>query len=81
MSLQNELRRTKLTNLEYAVRRLRSEMNALAHTISINIDCSLAPPEHLPMETIDSQFDELKAKWSELNVALSEIERLKAELA
>ncbi len=80
MSGQNEMRRIKKTNLEFAAKRLRVEIERLAKVICINLDCSLHRPEDLPIEEADSQFDELKQKWGELAVALEEISRLEAEL-
>lgn len=80
MSGQNEMRRMRKTNLEYAAKRLRMEIENLARIICINLDCSLHHPEDLPIEEADAQFDELKAKWGELAVALDEIRRLEAEL-
>lgn len=80
MSIQNEMRRVRLTNLEYTAKRLRSEIGALARLICINLDCSLRRPEDLPIGDVDTQFDELKAKWGELAVAMSEISRLEEEL-
>jgi hypothetical protein len=80
MSIQNEMRRIKLTNLEHAGRRLRIEIANLCKTICINLDCSLSKPEALPIDQVDSQWDELKAKWAELTVSLTEIARLDEEL-
>ena len=80
MSLQNEMRRTKKTNLEYNAKRLRGEIENLAEMICLNLDCSMTKPEGLLIEVVDSQWDELKAKWGELAVALSEIARLDEEL-
>ena len=80
MSAQNEIRRTKKTNLEFAAKRLRMEIENLAKVICINLDCSLHHPEDLPISEADSQFDELKEKWAELTVALAEISRLDQEL-
>jgi hypothetical protein len=80
MSVQNEMRRVKLTNLMHKARTLRMEIGALTRTISVNLDTSLTPPENLPVETVDSQWDELKAKWMELNIAVRDIRRLEEEL-
>jgi len=80
MSIQNEMRRVKLTNLEHIVRRLRREIENLCKTVCINLDCGLTKPEELPIEQVDSQWDEIKNKWAGLTIALSEIARLKAEL-
>jgi hypothetical protein len=80
MSIQNEMRRVRRTNLLHRVGRLRGEIESLARTISINLDCSLKTPEDLPISDVDSQFDELKAKWSELTVAIAEIHRIDEEL-
>ncbi len=80
MSLQNEMRRTAKTNLEYKAKRLRTEIEGLARLICINLDCGLKRPEDLPIEEMDIQFDELKSKWADLAVALEEIKRLEAEL-
>ncbi|OPY15624.1 MAG: hypothetical protein A4E66_00028 [Syntrophus sp. PtaB.Bin001] len=80
MSVQNEMRRVKKTNLEHSARRLRMEIESLAQTISINLDCGLKNPEELPVNEVDSQWDELKSKWADLNVTLAEIKRLEAEL-
>lgn len=80
MSVQNEMRRTRKTNLEFAAKRLRIEIENLARIICINLDCSLHHPEDLPIGEADAQFDELKQKWSELAVALAEISRLEQEL-
>ncbi|MCX5828749.1 MAG: hypothetical protein NTV58_12240 [Deltaproteobacteria bacterium] len=80
MSIQNEMRRVKLTNLEHGVKRLRMEIESLARTICINLDCSLRRPEELPIGEVDSQFDELKSKWADLTVSLEEIKRLEEEL-
>ncbi|MHB8772973.1 MAG: hypothetical protein ACYC7J_18415 [Syntrophales bacterium] len=80
MSAQNEMRRTQKTNREYAAKRLRIEIGNLAKIICINLDCSLHHPEDLPIDEADAQFDELKAKWAELRIALEEISRLEAEL-
>lgn len=80
MSTQNAMRRVRLTNLEHTARRLRIEIENLCKTICINLDCGLAKPESLPIDQVDSQWDELKAKWADLNVALAEIARLEEEL-
>lgn len=80
MSIQNEMRRVKLTNKEHTAKRLRMEIETLARTIAINLDCSLHRPDELPVTDIDSQWDELKSKWADLTLAISEIERLEAEL-
>lgn len=80
MSVQNEMRRTRKTNLEFAAKRLRGEIEALAKIICINLDCSLHHPEDLPIAEVDAQIDELKAKWASLAVALEEISRLEQEL-
>lgn len=80
MSLQNEMRRVKITNLEHTARRLRMEIESLCKTICINLDCGLTKPEALPIDQVDSQWDELKAKWADLSVSLAEIARLEEEL-
>lgn len=80
MSVQNEMRRVRLTNLNHNAHKLRMEIGTLARTININLDISLTPPENLPVETVDSQWDELKSKWAELNVAIREIKGLEEEL-
>ncbi len=80
MSLQNEMRRVQLTNLEHTAKRLRMEIEDLARIICINLDCSLKRPDDLPVEEVDSQWDDLKSKWGELAVVSSNIQRLKAEL-
>jgi len=80
MSVQNEMRRVKKTNLEYAAKRLRREIEDLARIICLNLDCSLHHPEDLPIGEADAQFDQLKAKWGELVVALAEISRIDEEL-
>ena len=80
MSLQNEMRRTKLTNLEYTTKRLRMDIKSLAKIICINLDCSLRHPEDLPIAEVDGQWDDLKAKWAELISAQEEIRRLEEEL-
>jgi hypothetical protein len=56
------------------------EIGTLTRTISVNLDTSLTPPENLPVETIDSQWDELKSKWMELNIAVRDTRRLEEEL-
>lgn len=73
MSAQNEMRKVRLTNLEFTARRLRKEIGSLAKTICINLDTSLRPAEELPVPEVDGQFDELKCKWGELIQAQSEI--------
>ncbi|MCE5265718.1 MAG: hypothetical protein LLG97_19590 [Deltaproteobacteria bacterium] len=80
MSTQNEMRRMKKTNLEFKVKRLRGEIEALARIICINLDCSLKRPDDLPIAETDAQFDDLKAKWGELAVVNEEIVRLDEEL-
>ena len=80
MSLQNEMRRTRKTNLEYNAMRLRREIEDLAQMICLNLDCSMSKPENLLIDVVDSQFDQLKAKWGELAVDLAEIARLEEEL-
>jgi hypothetical protein len=80
MSTLNAMRRVKLTNLEHTAKRLRIEIENLAQILCINLDCSLKRPEDLPIDIVDNQFDELKSKWAELTVALSEIKRLEEEL-
>ena len=80
MSIQNEMRRVRRTNLEHAAKRLRFEIEGLTKTICINLDTSLCRPEDLPISEVDSQMDELKAKWAELLQALSEIARIDEEL-
>lgn len=80
MSIQNEMRRVRLTNLEYKTRRLRPEIESICRTICINLDCGLTKPEALPITLVDSQFDELKNKWADLSVTLEEIKRLEEDL-
>lgn len=80
MSIQNEMRKVKQTNLRHDAAKLRLDIGTLARTISINLDTSLTPPENLPVETVDSQWDELKAKWAELISAMADIKRLEEEL-
>ncbi|MDD4355823.1 MAG: hypothetical protein PHN98_01125 [Smithellaceae bacterium] len=80
MSLQNEMRRTHLANLEHKCKRLRQDITALAKLIAINLDCTLHRPEDLPVAETDSQWDELKAKWADLIAAQEEIKRLEEEL-
>lgn len=80
MSTQNEMRKIKLTNLNHKAHKLRLDIGTLARTISINLDTSLTPAENLPVETVDSQWDELKSKWADLNVAIREIKGLEEEL-
>lgn len=81
MSLQNEMRRTHLTNLEHKCKRLRQDITALAKIICINLDLGLlSKPDDLPVAETDSQWDELKAKWADLIAAQEEIKRLEEEL-
>jgi hypothetical protein len=80
MSVQNEMRRTQKTNLEFKAKRLRGEIDSLCRLIQINLDCSLKTPEELPVSEIDAQWDELKSKWADLSVANAEIARLESEL-
>jgi hypothetical protein len=80
MSMQNEMRRVRLTNLEHIARRLRREIESLCKTICINLDCSMQQPESLPVGEVDSQWDDLKNKWADLTVTLAEIAKIKAEL-
>jgi hypothetical protein len=80
MSTQNAMRQIKLTNLEHTVRRLRMDIEALARIICINLDCGLTKPEDMPIEQVDSQWDELKSKWAELTIAVNEIKKLEEEL-
>jgi len=75
------MRKTRKVNLEFVAKRLRGEIEALARVICINLDCSLQKPEGLPIAEVDSQFDELKSKWAELNTTLAEIARLEEELS
>lgn len=81
MSVQNEMRRVKKTNLEFTAKRLRMEIEGLTRTICVNLDTSLTPAEDLPIADVDGQMDELKDKWAGLNHALSEIERINQELS
>jgi hypothetical protein len=81
MSLQNEMRKVKKTNLEHTAKRLRGEITSLAQTIAINLDCSLKLPDDLPVSEVDSQWDELKSKWAQLISANAEIRRLEEELS
>jgi hypothetical protein len=80
MSAQNEMRRMRLTNLEYGAKRLRAGIESLSRTICINLDTSLCSPENLPIVEVDSQMDDLKLKWMELNQSLEEIKRLQEDL-
>jgi hypothetical protein len=80
MSIQNEMRKIKLTNLRHQAATLRMDIGTLARTICINLDTSMTRPENLPVETVDSQWDELKAKWAELNIAVADIKQLEEEL-
>ena len=81
MSIQNEMRRVRLTNLEHIARKLRSEIANLCKIICINLDLGLlTKPEDLPVEQVDSQWDELKSKWAELTIAVNEIKKLEEEL-
>ena len=80
MSLQNEMRRVRITNLEHTARRLRMEIEGLCRTICINLDCGLTKPESLPVDQVDSEWDELKARWGQLRVSLAEIAGLDEEL-
>jgi len=81
MSLQNEMRRTRLTNLQYTAKRLRADIAALTRLICFNIDLSLRAPEDMPVGDIDGQWDDLKAKWAELLTTLAEVKRLEEELS
>lgn len=76
MSTQNEMRRVKKTNLEHQAKRLRFEIEGLSKTICINLDCSITRPDDLPMDVLDSQFDELKGKWAELVTTMAEVSAL-----
>jgi hypothetical protein len=81
MSLQNEMRRVRLTNLEHIVRKLRLEIASLCKIICINLDLGLfSKPDDLPIAETDSQWDELKSKWAELIAHKEEIKRLEEEL-
>lgn len=80
MSIQNEMRRTRLANLQYTEKRLRADIDALARLIAINLDGSLHRAEDLPVAETDTQWDELKSKWAELISAQAEIQRLEEEL-
>jgi hypothetical protein len=80
MSVLNEMRRVRLTNLNHNAHKLRLEIGELARTICINLDTSMTRAENLPVETVDSQWDELKAKWADLNIAVADIKRLEEEL-
>lgn len=80
MSIQNEMRKIKLTNLRHNAATLRMDIGTLARTICINLDTSMTRAENLPVEVIDSQWDELKSKWAELTIALADIKRLEEEL-
>ena len=80
MSVQNEMRRTRKTNLEFKVKRLRGEIDSLCRLVCVNLDCSLKRAEELPIPEVDGQWDELKSKWADLTVALEEIRRLDEEL-
>lgn len=80
MSIQNEMRRTRLANLQYTEKRLRADIDALARLICINLDGSLRRAEDLPVAETDAQWDELKSKWAELIAAQAEIKRLEEEL-
>ena len=80
MSVQNEMRRVERRNLEFKAMRLRGEIDSLCRLISVNLDCSLKTPEDLPIPEVDSQFDQLKAKWGELVAAVAGIKRLEEEL-
>lgn len=80
MSIQNEMRRTKKTNLDFKAKRLRGEIDALCRLICVNLDCSLKVPEDLPVPEVDAQWDQLKAKWGELAATNEEIRRLEEEL-
>jgi len=80
MSIQNEMRRVKKTNLEFRARTLRSSIDSLCSTIQINLDCDLHKPEDLPVAEIDAQWDEVKAKWGELVSVTEDIRRLEEEL-
>jgi hypothetical protein len=74
------MRKIKLTNLRHQAATLRMDIGTLARTICINLDTSMTRPENLPVETVDSQWDELKAKWAELNIAVADIKQLEEEL-
>jgi hypothetical protein len=80
MSTQNAIRRVTLTNLEHAAKRLRLEIENLSRTICINLDCGLKRPDDLPVDTVDSQWDELKSKWADLAICNEKIKRLEEEL-
>ncbi|MRR15687.1 MAG: hypothetical protein EG826_04430 [Deltaproteobacteria bacterium] len=80
MSLQNEMRRTRMTNLQYTEKRLRADIDSLVKLICINLDGSLHRAEDLPIAEIDSQWDDLKSKWADLISAQAKIKRLEEEL-
>lgn len=81
MSVQNEMRRVRLTNLEHTARKLRLEIAALCKIICINLDLGLfSKPDDLPIAETDSQWDELKSKWADLIATQEEIKRLEEEL-
>lgn len=80
MSIQNEMRRTRLANLQYTEKKLRADIAALTRLICINLDCTLHRAEDLPINETDSMWDDLKSKWAELIAAQGEIRRLEEEL-
>ena len=80
MSVQNEMRRVKLTNLRHQAKGLRSEIEGLARTICLNLDTSLHAVEDLPVPETMSQMDDLTLKWAELQIVLSATARLEEEL-
>ena len=80
MSMQNEMRKTRLTNLQYTEKRLRADIASLCKLIAINLDCSLRRAEDLPIPETDGMWDDLKTKWAKLITAQEEIKRLEEEL-
>jgi hypothetical protein len=80
MSIENEMRRTRKTNLEHQTKKLRFDIENLTRTIRVNLDCTLTQPEDLPMDVIDSQIDELKMKWAGLLTTISELARIEEAL-
>lgn len=81
MNMERAQMRVKLANLQQREKRLRLEIDGLCTTIRANLNTALTPIESLDILETEGLMGDLTAVWGNLQVTLSEISRLKGDLA
>lgn len=80
MSLERAAMKGKLAELRDEERRLKFKIEGAATAIRAGLNTTLTPPAELNVPVLDTQWDELKAAWTELTVIEADISRLEKEL-